>query len=521
MATILVAILYFFLFTQSDPYSQEMFVRLLVWCFAFFSLYLYLPSAKGESNFGKVALIHFKSAFTALFYSVVLFLGLLAIYYAIDFLLFNMDEKVVGHLANIVFVFFMPVYYLSLLPKFNSYEVADKNQAQEAAIYPRFLEVLVSYILIPLITAFTIVLISYFLKIVLTRKWPVGQIGPMVLVYSAVGLILYVLSSNLANKFSIAFCRLFPIVLIPLVGLQLVSCYIRINAYGITESRYYVVIFGVFSIISVMYLIFSRAKNLNRIATFACCFAIVSIIPPIDAFNISSNSQKVRIEQILIQNNMLVDQKLIPNVDISDEEKREVTSIVNYMEQMGYLSKLKWFPEEYIRQEKNYNDKLYNDFEKLFGFKQQYANIVSDRETTYINFILDVNQPMDISGFKTMLKLNLYDYNQNEQKATQFSIEGKEYSIIAKKNANGYLEISILDPQGTLVLQIPMEEFLKQVSGKSMNQKNLLPASDLMLEVENDVIRIRIIMEEVFIEQLANGDIAQMHGSMYILATQP
>jgi len=136
------------------------------------------------------------------------------------------------------------IYYLSV----------NNKKTEGATIYPRVLEILVSYIVIPLITVFSAVLIVYFIKILFTGIWPVGQVGPMVLGYSAVGLFIYILGSNLDNKFTVLFRRLFPLVLIPLVIMQLVSSYIRIDAYGITESRYYVILFGIFSIVCASYL---------------------------------------------------------------------------------------------------------------------------------------------------------------------------------------------------------------------------------------------------------------------------
>lgn len=90
-----------------------------------------------------------------------------------------------GYMMAIVWILFATIYYLSLLPRFNSEEVADRTYAQEAGHYPRFLEILVSYIAVPLVAAFTLVLLSYFVKIAVTRVWPTGHLGPMVLGYSS------------------------------------------------------------------------------------------------------------------------------------------------------------------------------------------------------------------------------------------------------------------------------------------------------------------------------------------------
>jgi len=77
---------------------------------------------------------------------------------------------------------------------------------------------------------------------------------------------------------------LFPKVMIPVVVMQLISVGIRLNAYGITESRYYVVLFGIFSIL--MGILLSRRNRFKYsvIALFAAIFAVLSVVPPFDAF---------------------------------------------------------------------------------------------------------------------------------------------------------------------------------------------------------------------------------------------
>lgn len=514
-STFVLTAIYFFFLTSEDRFSQAMFIRLFVCSFALFAMYLFLPSAKGAVNFGKVALIHFKSAFTAILYGFVLFLGLNAIYFAIDLLLFELDNNIPGHVANVVFIFFTPVYYLSLLPKFNSRNDFDEKRTEELSIYPRVLEILVSYIVIPLITVFSAVLIIYFLKILFTGIWPVGQVGPMVLSYSAVGLLIYILGSNLANRFTEIFRRFFPYILVPLVIMQLVSSFIRINAYGITESRYYVVIFGIFSIICSLYLVLSKRKNTNMIVLLATCFAILSIIPPVDAFNVSRRSQTNRIEDILEQNNMLDNNKLIPNSSISNEHKTEITNITNYMARMGYLRNLDWMPEKYYEE-----NEYYNGFKEIYGFEPYYENY-NGEEPNYIYAMLDTNFPIDISGFDTFFKINIFsNKNSNGEQVTTFDLNNTTYSIKQNGDGNGDLILSFLDENEKSLIDIPMKDFFIQILEKSNKQKAMIPPSELTLNAENDNIQIRIIIENVNIEKSTDDNIL-INGSAYVFVTTP
>lgn len=515
-STVLFAVLYFFLLTSEDRFSQAMVIRLFICSFALFAVYLFLPSAKGAVDFGKIALVHFKVAFTSLLYGFVLFLGLNAIYFAIDLLLFKLDNNIPGHIGNIVFIFFTPVYYLSLLPKFNSKSELDEKKNIEASLYPRVLEILVSYIVIPLITVFSAVLIVYFLKILFTGIWPVGQVGPMVLCYSAVGLLIYILGSSLNNRFVLLFRKLFPFVLIPLVLMQLVSSYIRINAYGITEFRYYVVLFGIFSIICAIYLIFSKRKNPNMIVLLAACFAIISIIPPVDAFNISKNSQENRIEEILIKNNMLIDNNVIPNSSISNEDKSELTNITNYMARMGYLRDIDWMDEKYYEE-----SEYYSGFEKIYGFQPYYNSYYPDEEYKNIYAVLDTNSPIDIAGFETFFKINIYsDTNTKEQPITTFEQSGNTYTIKQSTNDKGELIITVFDENEQSIMEIPMNEFFNKISKKASEPKAIMSAKDLTFDKNNAKLNIRLIVDNMNIES-PEGEKMWVNGTIYVFVTTP
>jgi len=519
LLSIALAVAYFFLMTSAGQNNGAMAIRLFVSCFALFALYLYLPSTKGAADFVNVALTHFKSAFVALLYGVILFLGLLAIYYAVDLLLINLDNNIPAHLAAYVFVFFSPVYFLSLLPNFNAIDQAAREKRDAAATYPRFLAILLSYIAIPLVFAFSAVLAAYFIKILVTQNWPVGQIGPMVLVYSAVGLFLYILSGHLTDRFALFYHKLFPILLIPFVGLQLVSVYIRLNAYGVTESRYYVTLFGIFSIVCALYLILSKSKKQSMIALLAACFAIFSIVPPVDAFHISRASQTARVEQILERNGMLQENTLTPNANIPDEDKREITSIINYMQGMGHLRGITWLPEEYRE-----DGRLYEGFETIFGFMPYYGYTTPGETSTFVNIWMDFNSPVDVTGFTSLSKISFYSTVAKETAMATFIVDGNEYSIkqMPADNANAStILLAVFDADGKLVLDIPMDSFLKEVAKKSGGLKYQVPPEDVTLDVKNDTIRLRLILENLNMEMTTEGEITQVDGSAFILAAAP
>ena len=497
--TILLTIGYFYFMTD-DKVDNKMLIHLLVISFALFAAYLYLPSSKNALNFGNVALAHFKSAFTAILYGIVLYVGIAAIIGAIDILLYDVDYKSYAHAANIIFIFFTPLYYLSLLPKFNSRDENDDAKKEISFTYPRFLDILVSYITIPLITAFTAVLIIYFIKILATGVWPVGQVGPMVLGYSAAGYFIYILSSNLNNKFSVLYRKLFPLILIPLVIMQMVSSYIRIDAYGITESRYYVVLFGIFSIVCALMLIFDKKKNPNTIVLLSAVFALMSIIPPVDAFTVSKNSQERRLTEILNRNKMIVDGEIVKKTDLSTDDMFEITNISNYMYGMGYLDDMDWFPDKYA-------DNYYGNFKNIYGFEQYYdRGFPGQEETLYLYAILDENEKINIEDYDLFFRIYIQNKRGPGEDIGEFSLKGKNYSIKQIPDEKGYITITVSDDTNTLI-EIPMKEFIDGLFEKSNAPKGAMDKESLTIEKQNDKLKVKLLIYDMNVDRNDPDDI--------------
>lgn len=494
LASIPIAALYFFLFTSPATSLLEA-IRLVVISFALFALTLFIPSYKSSVDFGRVALTHFRAFFTSALYSVVLFVGLMAIYFAIDLLLFNLVDQVIAHIANLVFLLFAPTYYLSLL-----------NDV--SAPYPKILNILVSYILIPLLAAFTAVLVAYLVKILITQVWPVGQIGPMVLAYSASGFIVYILSVELDNKFAESFKKLFPFALIPLVGLQLYSIYIRIDAFGITESRYYLILFGIFSLISAGYLILSKSKNAKIVVLLAACFAIISIVPPVDAFSVSRMSQTSRVEEILVRNNMLSENKINPNPNLSAKDKSEITSIMDYMTSMGHLRSLEWFPEKY--KDSSY---LYNEYETIFGFSP-YDSPGIDRPA-YYSVSMDKTVPLDISGYDLYINLELHSLEEDSTLLSTFTLDDQNLSLYSEPDNEGEPKLVLITAEGSKLLEVTTTEILSELQANT-SKSDIMPPEALSASTTNNGISLTLYFENISFEEI-DGTLSGIYGSIIVL----
>ncbi|NLC06559.1 MAG: DUF4153 domain-containing protein [Syntrophomonadaceae bacterium] len=483
--------------------------RTLVAVFSMFCVFIWLPSFRGRFDFNSVALIHFKSAFTSALYAGVLTAGLAAIIATIDILLFTVNEDWYGYMMAIVWILFATTYYLSLLPRFNSISRSDQAYAGEASNYPRLLEILVSYIAIPLFAAYTLVLLAYFIKIGVTLEWPSGQLGPMILAYSAIGFIIYILVSRLENHLAVLYRRIFPKVLIPVVIMQLISVYIRLSTYGVTESRYYVALFGIFSIVMGIVFSFRPAAKNGIIAFMAAGFAIFSIIPPVDAFTVSRVSQITRLQSMLYNAGVLVDGQIYPKPDADMNLRLETTSILNYLERRNYLKEVSWLPADFE----------IKNMQLVFGFEPAYQYMTGP--PNYFFAYLNMEKPLNIDGYDVLFQTGTYWHRDPQENITyEFEVRGVQYRLILEQLSPHETRVSVQNAAGKELVATGLYDFANSLTSISDRPEGALDAEELTLDTESNGCKLRIVFQNINITYGTGAD-AGANYSMFIMIAVP
>ncbi|NLI92843.1 MAG: DUF4153 domain-containing protein [Peptococcaceae bacterium] len=487
--SILLTVGYFMILWPAPEIRAEITVRTFVAVFALICAALWVPSFKNQADFNRVALIHFKSVFTSALYSGVLSAGIAAIIAAVDILLFHVNNDAYPYMMTVVWVMFAPLYYMSLLPKFNFEDDLGLEAMNSASNYPRFLEILVSYIAIPLVATYTLVLLAYFIKILVTFRWPSGQLGPMVLVYSAAGLLIFVLASLLENRFAMLYRKIFPKALIPIVIMQMISVAIRLRAYGVTESRYYVALFGIFSIVIGILLSVKPVSKNQYIALLAAGFAIFSVIPPMDAFTVSRSSQISRVEKILQAEGILAGGKLTPKADIQENSKVETTNILSYLESRSSLKYIQWLPEDF---------RMYRDMKAVLGFEPTYGGLNAELNSRYFSANADMKKPLIISGYDISVQVFSNRYkNGPESTPVTFNVKGIDYILTVNRISNEEVRISVKNSSGIELIGTGLYDFVKGLAGSGNTPKEAMPAEKMTLDVAQNRYKLKVILQNV------------------------
>ena len=311
---------YYLIILPASTLSMEIMIRTSVALFALLFAFIWVPVIKSKISFNNSFMIAFKAFFNSLLFSVVIFGGVALIISAIDLLIFSVDYRAYSHAGNIIFILFAPMYFLSLIPIYpgesNKGPEETKRQTDvvlKAAKCPKFFEILISYIIIPLIAVFTIILLVYIIKNIGGEFWSDNLLEPMIVSYSIFVIVVYLLASELENKFTVLFRKILPKVLVPIVVFQIISSLLSLSETGITHTRYYVILYGLFAAVSGILLSFLPVRKNGSVAALLIIFSIFSIVPPVDAFSISKSSQINLVEKVLLENKMLEEDTITPN----------------------------------------------------------------------------------------------------------------------------------------------------------------------------------------------------------------
>lgn len=490
----------YYLYIRNSEWEVEISVRTTVLFFILFIAFLWIPVIRSSYNFNESFLAVFKGFFTALLFDGVLYLGIVLIISTINLLITRLDEHSFIHALNIIGVLIAPVYLLTMLPVYpGRKEVSTADKTEEEAetnnlitkqVTPgKLLTSLISYVVIPITAAFTVILLLYIIINIRGEFWTDNLLEPLLVSYSITVIVVYLLTSTIHNVFTNYFRRIFPKVLVPIVLFQTVSSILKISEVGITYGRYYVILFGVFAAIAGAFFCFLPVRKNGIIAPILLGMAMISILPPVDAFSVSKANQIGRLESALKKNGMLSGDVIIPKSEVSEEDKADIINSVDYIIRMGYDRDLLYLSSYGASYE----------FDRTFGFSR-YSGAESENKSYYIS--RNTAEPITIAGYDAMLQVNIYNAAPDSVSNTIF-INGAAY-VIRDTHQNGKSRvISLESADGRELLLYDTGEIFERFI--EMSEKTSLPTQELTFTKENDAAAITLVANSVSCSDWTNG----------------
>lgn len=297
----------------------------------------------------------------------------------------------------------------------------------------KFIEAVISFVLLPLTALATIIIYIYMLKILALRQIPQNSIYRIIAGLFVVAFPVWVMTYEYKqkNKFVEVFSKIMPIAFIPLIGLQVYSIGARIGENGITPVRYMGVMFIIFEIIAIVLSIVNKRKYLtNAVLVAAGLMAISTILPVVNMEEISNYNQASRLKNAWREGESFT--------SLSSEEKATASSAYRYL--LRQENSEKYLPKYLDKEE--LTEKLIEHYSPYGDEDETY----DEKRTTYkrVNYQYPDDGVITVEGYNYIKKFQVYEYDINEENLESvslydtFNINLKDYVLgLIEANKNG------------------------------------------------------------------------------------
>lgn len=420
----------------------------------------FLPRTYNQDEFWEFNKQLFLRILTSGLYSGVLYLGLAIAITAVE-KLFNVEiaDKIYGYLFFIIIGIFNTIFFLNGVPDSNNAEVPLKLS------YPNGLKNFTQYVLMPLISLYLVILICYETKILITLSLPIGWVSYLVLVFAVFGILSFLLIHPIAtekgNLWMRTFNRWFYYLLVPLLGLLFWAISYRIQLYGFTHERYYVLLLSIWLSIVVAYFLIQKQPKIKFIPISLCLVALFSIAGPQSADSISKNSQLSRFETYMQKSE---------KGKLTFEQEQDLSSIVDFLEKNYGIKILLPYTDHKLDILLNKDkDPDSSEIMKALGFHYRYQydkeERIKDDNEFYYNFYKNERENIEnIHGYDIAFSIGK---NNDINCDNCININNKNYSIMSSKKDYG-LDLQINQD----IIPLRIVDFVNENQGFDQNENS-------------------------------------------------
>lgn len=448
-----------------------------------------------------------KSVIISGIYGFVLLAGTAAVAGAIQGLLYPaMSFKVYQHLSTMIgFIAFM--LFLGYLPDFSKGE--DDEIRREREEQPRFIQLLFSYIIVPITLALTIVLLLWTVRIIFQG---VGEnflrLSGIATTYTVVGIWLHIMVQEADNALAKFYTKVYPIATFIILAFEGWAIFNQLRNYGMQTTEYYFVIVWIVAVIAMILLVMKMQKSYAIVLGMTMFSMIFTVLPMVGYQSLPVMLQTNRLEKLLTQADMFDGEKIIPSsVDLARSEREKITVSATFLSRQDQEKVPKWL-----------NIGAYDDqsFKEVMGFDpifprqddtpptppgQQVKRIILRRN----------NQAFSISPFDWQVPL-VYSESEKEQIGTlqgeqgEFKIKWQQDNAITKPPT---IEVTLDERE---ILKESLATFINQLMDKypptaEFNEKGeALEVSNLQFNFESPDIKGSVMFSYIEIMVDENTD---------------
>ncbi|MEG0293521.1 hypothetical protein [Enterococcus sp.] len=354
-------------------------------------------------------------------YGLVLLAGTSAVAGAIQGLLYPaMSFKVYQHLTSLIgFIAFM--LFLGFLPDFSKAEEDEKRL--EAEQQPRFIQLLFSYILVPITLALTIVLLLWTVRIIFQG---VGEnflrLSGIATTYTLVGIWLHMMVQEADNALAKFYRKVYPIATLIILAFEGWAIINQLLMYGMQTTEYYFVIVWKVAVLAMLLLVFKFKKSYAVVLLLTMISMVFTVLPIVGYQSLPVTLQSNRLEKLLTEAEMFDGQKIIPgNPKMPRSEREKITVSATYLARQDSDKIPKWLTIS------AYNDQRFKEvmgFDPIYPRQDDTPPTPAPGKQVKRMSLARENQAFSIADFEWQVPLH-YDNETNSQRGILKSNQGQ------------------------------------------------------------------------------------------------
>ncbi|WP_442794558.1 DUF4153 domain-containing protein [Pelobium manganitolerans] len=452
---ILVLLALIYLLLAPNQKQADVFVLLIIG----FAVHLLVALAAFNRSSTEVGFWQLNKTFflrfaTSALYSAVLFAGLSIALLSIH-TLFNIkwDSEIYLRLWIIIVGLFNTIFFLAGIPQ----PLAPLNQNPS---YPKALKIFTQYVLIPLASIYLLILLVYEVKILLQWSLPNSSVAILVLGYAVFGmlsiLLVHPIRKQEENKWIQFYSKSFYVLMLPLLLLLSVAIWKRVADYGITESRYILIVLALWLAFVTLYFLIKGRDHIRIVPISLLIVSVCAMLGPWGIKSVSKASQTARLAKQL-------------SLPVTKERDVEIRNLVRYLNENYGAKTLQPFVKmdlnrlEQQQQEKLKNKKLahWDAQQKLEDTVLTELKISKTAETDLWmqyqrNYSNAQAGEVDLQGAIKLVEVNSSSLNTTERKT--FDLQKQKFQLALNKRKQ-----LVLSENGKAIVSFPVAQLLQKL----------------------------------------------------------
>jgi hypothetical protein len=376
----------------------------------------------------------------------------------------NMSSKVYSNLWIFCALLFSPLYFLANIPG------RQEKHHSEIAL-SKTLKIMGLYILTPLLVVYAVILYAYLIRIIAAWELPNGWVSWLVSALAVGGLLVITIIYPLRmieNRWAERLSRYSGIVILPLLVLMTVGIGRRINDYGITINRCYILLLNIWLYGIYIYLYFSRARHIKWILITPVVIVLLASVGPWKFSSITKRTLLSKVETILKGRQLTLSDSTSWLNELDQEKKLEIRETLDYLADTYGKSSIQPFFKDSIENKSMYL--IFADLD-LNHLKETEA----ENNSQWFSFHNETSGSdlLDLKGYQSCIVFSFNKYQQKDDPHIDISLDSTRLNIRIRSENR-----SVLFPIKDVALE--------QIDLLTHTQKNTL----LLEAVDEDGIRI-------------------------------